>query len=323
MNVAYITDDGFIEHCGVSILSLLENNQDLSELNVYVLSMSLAADNVNNLKSLCDTYNRKLTIIPIDDYIKKIGFQFNTTGFNPIVLARLFLAEYLPSYIDRVLYLDADVVVNDNISAVEGIDISNSYIAAVPELYMPGQNKKIIGFTSKDTYYNAGVLYINLQMWREHNLKESFLIYYKMMSGKLPYNDQDIINYCCKDYVVTLPQEYNMSPNLPFFPRWFMKWLQPSYFYEKDLYSQMIIKPKIIHYLGDERPWIKGNHNYYKDIYEKYKAISLWKDSPLIGGRERYMFCYHLLNMITKVFPHGRLLFSKFIGINIYKWKKK
>lgn len=324
MNFVYITDDNYVIHCGISILSLLENNKGIDDICIYILNNGISDENQKRLSDVCERYGRRLYFIDASDYSERVGFEFNTTGFNSIVLARLFLAEFLPDEIKKIVYLDCDIIVSGDVSGLHEYDLSGKYIAAVPELYMPERNKRELGMQKGETYFNAGMLLINLEMWRREKLARKFMEFYRLREGMLPYNDQDIINYCCKGYVLPLPQKYNMSPNLPFFPRWFMVRLQPGYKTSTvKEYRDMIDNPCIVHYLGDERPWINGNKNYYRGLYEKYKSMTVWADAPLVKGREWYMFCYHLLNILTIICPWGRVLFSNFIGINVYKWFKK
>ena len=324
MNVVYATDDNYAAQCGISMLSLMDNNSDLDDIHFYVLDNGIRQENIDKLIKQCDEYGRSISFIDASDFMDRVGFEFNTTGFNPIVLARLFLADYLPESVGFCLYIDCDTVVTGNLSDILDIDMSSKYFAAVPELFMPVNNKLAIGFEAGDMYYNAGILWINLELWRAVDAKSAFLDFYREKEGMLPYNDQDILNYCCKGRIEKLPQKYNMSPNLPYFPRSFMVKLQPGYKTDTVAeYKDMIEHPAIVHFLGDERPWIHGNKNYYREYFYKYRARSLWPDSEIIYGRELYMFCYHVLNLITRVCPWFREIFSSYIGINVYKWFKK
>lgn len=141
-----------------------------------------------------------------------------------------------------------------------------------------------------------------------------------------------------------------MNPNLPYFPYWYMRRVQPAYCEGsktssqrgedsqsqkselpeseqgkggRTYYENQIRHPVIVHYMGDERPWLEGNHNYYRGLYEQYKAESLWAEEPPEPTNRGYLLGYHVLNRITRVMPHFRMLFTNLIGINIYQWKKK
>ena len=82
----------------------------------------------------------------------------------------------------------------------------------------------------------------------------------------------------------------------------------------------MINEPAMIHFLGDERPWVKGNQNPYRDIFYKYQYDSGWLDIAWITGKEKYMAVYHMLNVMTKIIPPVRTLLTNILGINKFKW---
>lgn len=216
--------------------------------------------------------------------------------------------------------MDCDVIINASLKELENTALENFAFAAVPELCMPPAQKNYLGLKKTDQYYNAGVLLINLDYWRKYNLSQQFIDYYATMNGQLLYSDQDILNHCCKGHILPLSHRYNLSPALPYFPRYFIKKYQPAYYCRtKKEYQDILKHPSIIHFLGDERPWMRGNFNVYRKVYEHYKACSPWKSEPLIPGREFYLFCYHILNCITFICPWFRKEFTKWIGIRYYQ----
>ncbi len=324
MNVIYVSDNTYAKYLGISMFSLLDNNRDLEEIAVYILSKEIDKKNTARLYKIAEKYHRSIEFIDITEFEKKIPFTFDTSGYNPIVLSRLFLCSYLPEGVERILYLDCDIIVNGSIKELETVSFNQNLIAAVPELYMPAEKKALIGLVKKETYYNAGVLLVNMELWRHEKIENAFIEYYRTMKGQLLYNDQDILNHCCKGRILRLSHTYNLSPNIFYFHRYFVKRLQPAYDTDSAReYAQIISSPVIIHYMGDERPWIAGNKNRYRKQYEYYFYRSPWRKEPLVGGQRLYMLCYHILNVITFICPWFRILFSKLIGINKYKWFSK
>ena len=324
MNIIYVSNDNYAKYLGVSMLSLFDNNKELNEITVYILSQKISPENKGRLCLMAEEYHRTVRFIDIAEFEKLIPFDFHASGYNPITLSRLFLCSYLPPDIEHILYLDCDIIVNGFIGGLETVSLKENLVAAVPELYMPADKKALIGIEKSETYYNAGVLWVNLALWRQMGMESAFMDYYRSMNGQLLYNDQDIINHCCKGKILTLSHTYNLSTNLFYFPRYFVRKLQPAYDTSSaKAYSQILSSPAIIHYMGDERPWIAGNHNKYRRQYEYYWKKSCWRDEPLIEGQKLYMFCYHALNLITLVCPWFRMMFSRLIGINKYKWFSK
>lgn len=324
MDVVYASNDAYAWILCVSMLSLFECNRGMGRIRVFVLSDSISAENIGKLSDVSSRYGRELVIVDAGTFKAKIPFDFNTSGYNPITLSRLFLCDYLPDDVHSVVYLDCDTVVSDSLAELENIDFGDNLVAAVPELNMPPENKKVIGFARDDCYYNAGVLVSNLDLWRSENIEKKFLDYYAEKNGQLLYNDQDIINHCCKGRIRTLGLKYNISGNHYYFHRFMIKKLQPSYDVSDIAeYRKIMKRPAIIHYMGDERPWIAGNRNRFRHYFEEYKSMSPYSDVPFIEGRRFYVWCYHMLNLITFVCPWFRVLFTKFIGINKYIWAGK
>ena len=283
MNIIYASNDNYAQYLGISMLSLMENNRDMEEIVIYVLDQGISPENKNKLQKVIRQYDRKMVYIDIAEFEKMIPFEFDASGYNPITLSRLFLCSYLPDHINRILYLDCDTIVSGSITELETVSFDGNYVAAVPELLMPIEKKALIGHANDETYYNAGVLLVNMDLWRQDKIEREFVEYYRFMNGRLLYNDQDIINHCCKGRIKKLSHTYNLSTNL---------------FYE-------------------------GNYNKYRKFYYQYKEMSPWKEEPMICGQKIYMFCYHMLNVITFICPWFRVAFSRLIGINKYKWFSK
>lgn len=324
MNIVYIATNSYVSALGISLTSLFENSKDIVSLNIYFLSPDLNHTNQSLLTNLAEKYKRKIYYININDYQDIFSHSSHTSGFHPIVLARLLLSEYLPESLTSVLYLDCDVIINSSIAELQNINLSNYAFAAIPELYMPPARKRQLGLALSQPYYNSGVLLINLSFWRTHNLKDKFFEYYNKAGEKLLYPDQDVLNFCCQNQILELSHKYNFSPALRYFPRYFIKKYQPAYYRKnKEDYFAIIKKPAIIHFLGEERPWFRGNFNPYRNIYKYYKELSPWKNMAQIQGKEIFLLCYHFLNCITVICPWFRKLFTELIGIRYYKIAKK
>lgn len=321
MNIVYASNDAYVPFLGISLFSLLENNRQLDRIRVFVLSDKISDENKGILNHMVLQYGREIEYIDLKEMTDFIPFHFDTFGFHPIVLSRLFLDVLLNDEIQQTLYLDCDTIVDGSLAELEKVDLQGDYVGMVPELYMPVTNKKLIGLKPSEPYYNAGVILFNLKLIRKDGMREQFLRYYQERNGELLYNDQDIINYCCKGRICRLDHRYNLSPNLVYFPRYFIKNLQPAYYRENAAeYSSILKNPVIIHFMGDERPWIRGNHNAYRNRFEKYRDMSPWQNLTMIEGQGLYMMCYHILNVLTRICPWFRMAFTNLIGINKYAW---
>jgi lipopolysaccharide biosynthesis glycosyltransferase len=317
----YASNDGYAPLLGVSLYSLLKNNKEEQEIRLFIFNNAISQENISRLKKTAGDFGREITFIDISDLEQRIGFPINSCGYNITTFARLFIEDLLPEETDKLLYLDSDIIVRDSLKELWETDIEDYLLGAVVEVYMPENRKKVIGLEKEEPYYNAGMLLINRAKWQKQGMKEAFFNYYRRMQGELLYNDQDIINHCCRGQIKAVHPTYNFEPNVYYFPYNYMRKINPLYFTGNRLgYQTMIASPKMIHFLGDERPWVKGNQNPYSRVFLEYMEESGWKDVPWVEGKETYMLTYHLLNVMTRICPPLRTLATNLIGINKFKW---
>jgi len=320
MNIIYTLNNKFVPQVGASIISVCENNKSIDDITFYIISKEITEHNKEKLKKIVQKYNRKLIIKELGDVKKYFDFEFNTTGWNSIVLARLILDKFLPENIDKILYLDGDTIVRGSLKELWNTDINNYVLGASIEPTVDKTRKKNLGLESKP-YYNAGVLLVNLKKWREINAGKIILEYYKNHNGQLFANDQDAINGCLVDNIYTLLPKYNFYNIFYQYPYSFLKKLmKPCEYIDKEKFDECIKNPVIIHYLGEERPWREGNHHKYKNDYQKYLNQTPWQNSDIEKGWKLYFSCWYVFNFITKPFPRLRytiinLLIPMFIKI--------
>ena len=128
MNIVYTTNDLFCAKVGASICSIFENNKSADDITIFIIGQSLSTKNIKNFSILASEYHRKIEIIPLDNLNKFIPFTFDTSGWNPIVLARLILDHLLPESIDRILYIDGDTVILRSLSALWNTDLKGNVL---------------------------------------------------------------------------------------------------------------------------------------------------------------------------------------------------
>lgn len=116
---------------------------------------------------------------------------------------RLLCASYIPQDVERLLYLDIDIRVLKDIRGVfADYDLSNSLLAgqldhALPlDDFMTKRSDSERIYIPRETYFNAGVMLINLKMWREIDVES--IAFNLIKNYKLECHDQTIINYICK-----------------------------------------------------------------------------------------------------------------------------
>lgn len=328
MNIVYTLNNKFVPQVAASICSVCENNTNFDQIIFYLFSMKISNENKKNLSKLIKKYNRECKIIELENLNDYFDFKFDTNGWNPIVLSRLLVDKILPENISKVLYLDGDTIVRNNLYDLWNDDMDGMVIGASIEPTVDKSRKKLLGLEYSH-YYNSGVLLINLEKWRQENTGLRIIDFYKKHDGKLFAPDQDAINGALKNEIYTLLPKYNFYNIFWQYPYSFLRKLESpaEYISQKD-FLECQINPSIIHYLGEERPWRRYNTHLYKNDYVKYLSKTPWKNTGFEDGWRIYFICWNIFNVITKPFPAFRYaiinsLIPLFMKIRSNKLKKK
>lgn len=306
MNILYTLNDKFVPQVAGGICSICENNKDVDDINFYLISNGISEENKKELEKFVKKYNRNIEIKELGNIKEYFDFEFDTTGWNSIVLARLILDKFLPEDVDKILYLDGDTIVRGELKEFWDTNLENYILAASIEPTVDRKRKINLGL-EYFPYYNAGVLLINLKKWREEKTGKAILDFYKEHNGKLFANDQDAINGALAGKIYTVSPEYNFYNIFYQYPYKFLeKLMKPVEYIGKESFDKARENPIIIHYLGEERPWGRGNTHKYKDDYIKYLDKTPWKGQNYEDGWKLYFICWNIFNILTKPFPRLR-----------------
>ena len=123
------------------------------------------------------------------------------TWYGFMTTLRAGLTRLLPSSLDRVLWLDPDTVVCDDISDIWNTDLQRKYFAAVEEVRNHNHTLK--------PYFNAGVMLMNLRLLRDDKMDE--LIINEINIKHYEHLEQDVLNYFCHLRIRRLPSCYSDS----------------------------------------------------------------------------------------------------------------
>ncbi len=324
MNIIYASNDSYARHLAVSMCSLFDRNQQCPSINVYVLSAGISENSGDKLRRIGDQYGRKLEILELGDLKDRFDYTVDTGGYDISIMSRLFMGEMLPRDVDRALYLDCDTVIAQPLDRLWNTDLQGKLVGAVMEPTIYEAVKESIGLGHGDPYYNSGVLLVDLKQWREEGVQQKLLDYWKEKGGKLFASDQDVINGALKDRIKPLPPKYNFFTNYRYFSYGDLIRRCPSYgAVTEEMFVTAKKHPAIIHYAGDERPWVRGNLNHYRRAYDIYLAKTPWAGTPKERGRELYMLAYHGLDYVTVLWPEVRWIISRGFGMKLVESRKR
>ncbi len=326
MNIVYNTDNNFVPQVCASICSVCENNADVENIHFHILGAELSEESKNNLCKLADSYSRELFCYEIGNINSRFDFSFDTHGWRPVILPRLPIDKIIPDTISRVIYLDGDTIVRSSISALDSMNLDGCPIAGIIEPTVNKNQLDIIGLSGKP-YINSGVMVIDADMWRKQNIGSAIIDYYASHDGRLFAPDQDAINGAMKGKIKYISPTYNYCNTFDIYSyKSICKIAKPvdyRHFVSEETFNEAHNDPKIIHYLGEERPWRTGNRHRFRSDFEKYLSLTPYGNMPFEEGWQTYFSCFYLFNAIMKPMPVLRYkIITKLIPA-FMKYRKK
>lgn len=290
MNIVCATDHNYVQHCCVMLASFFENNPK-GEHAVYLLTESLDKSDLDFIQKVVNSYRGRFFYYFIDSQLLincpiKVTDHLSIATYN-----RLFMAALLPDDVDKVLYLDCDIIVNSNIDELWETPLEDNYVvAAVDEMgCCAGDVHERLGFDAKYGYFNAGVLLVNLHYWRKHNMTSAFLEYIEHNLDKLNAHDQDVLNAFFYDKVIHVSLAWNVELIFYFYG------IIKKFNFDRGL-RYVLRHPKILHFTWKPKPWEPSCQHPFRINYYRYlKKIGenpLSFRATLQALWDKYYFCF-------------------------------
>ena len=188
----------------VSINSVLRNSNKNKTTIVYhiLFHEDLSRKKINKLKSLLLLYPTNLEMIFYN--MGNLFSEYKGRRFNNVAFYRLLAPIFIP--VEKIIYLDSDVLVFKDLEEMYNLDLKNNYILGFLDILSNGVD--YLGLKS-EKYINSGVLLINLDLIRKHQKYYEILYMYKN-NKKLENNDQTIINYVFYPNIGILPSKFGI-----------------------------------------------------------------------------------------------------------------
>lgn len=282
INILCATDDNYVPYCGIMLTSVFFNNRD-ADILVYVITQGLTPKNSNSLTKLASQYGQKIEFVTAD--VESINFPIWEGDHVSIgAYLRLFAADLLPNNISKVLYLDCDIIVNKSLQELWNTDISNIAAGVIIDSgHFIEDRNMMCGLENAEQYFNSGVMLINLDYWREHNLLSDFLEFIKSHKDVLRSHDQDVLNATLKGHTVYLPIIYNFQ-DFYLFPPYFDKYGDKL---KHNILSMRNDDIAIFHLSMPVKPLSCWHYTYpFHALWRKYKIISNWKRIPYSNSQK-------------------------------------
>jgi lipopolysaccharide biosynthesis glycosyltransferase len=256
----------YAKHAAVCIVSLLEHNPWAFFDIVVVSTGDLGAEAAKLRRTLAAYPNCALKTIRFD---ARAGIKLPVRAHYSVdIYTRLWVADFFPATVSKVLYLDSDMVVTGDIGGLWRAELGEAVLGAVT---IPGSTRCApLGIPEKFGYFNSGVLLIDLARWRREDVLERLIAYLTANYDKIVDPDQDMLNACLYDRRLPLPYIYNAIS--PFFLDYHPLGIGA------DELAAVRANARIVHFNGASKPWSYLCRHPRRAEYSRQLANTEWRD---------------------------------------------
>lgn len=278
MKIILCSDEHYAMPCAACIASIFENNKD-EQVEVDILTNGFCEETVVKFNRLASSYSQRIGVITVDDskFVSlKVSFLFPKSIYYRFLIPSLF------PQCDKALYLDCDIIVNGQLTSLWNTSLEGQACACVED-----QTSDDIRHSHRTgvagSYFNSGMMLINLKYWREHNIAEKCIEFINEHPERCLYPDQDALNHVLANKVIWLPYCYNFQ-----------------YLMYGDKYGLMLSRDKwseidknkghevIVHYSFFIKPWHKDCSHPLRDLFFKYLAFTPWAGFKPYSRRDTF-----------------------------------
>ncbi len=261
LHFAFGIDKNFVIGLGVLIYSIIYHNPE-RKLSFHICTDGINEKDVSRFREYCKDENIGIKLYFVDKkQLSSLSIGFTLTEAT---YYRFLISDELYGKIEKFLYLDSDMLCLGNIEELWSNNFGDYTVMAIRDLDgMDNYAKKTLNLQGRH-YFNAGLLYINVNKWMRNGISEKAINL--LLNGcKYKYMDQDLLNKLLDGKVKFISDIWNLVYNLVY-----MK--QP-----------LNEKTKFIHFAGTAKPWQEWAPEYHSavQLYRTFWSNSPWKGEPV------------------------------------------
>lgn len=188
------SDNNYAPFVATTMASILSNTK--SYIDFYILDGGIKEDNkerINSLKKNFNNFHLEFLKTNVNEFFRsfKISGHLNLTTYS-----RLLISILKPT-LSKVLYLDTDIIVLDDINSLYQINLDKYALGAAwhPSRILYNNDTKVpLELSNEHKYFNAGVLLIDIQKWKKNNVIENLFLIQKKYNNNILHADETLLN---------------------------------------------------------------------------------------------------------------------------------
>ena len=271
--IACASDHRYIQPLAAMLRSTIDNFGEDRELEIHVIQSGITgADRdritkgwpANTRVNWIDAHESEYAGLPL-------------WGRMPVsTYFKLGLPDLLPSNVEKVVWLDCDVIVLDDITGLWEIPLASAPLAAVQDAIVPlvssvcGIGKyREIGIPGTAPYFNAGVMVVDVAAWRRESVAARAMDYLKRYQDSVTFWDQEGLNAALAGRWLSLEPRWNHNASIP----------------RRGSFNDEL--PSIAHFAGGLKPWRYPTRDSLRSLYYVYldkTAFAGWRPAPSLAG---------------------------------------
>jgi lipopolysaccharide biosynthesis glycosyltransferase len=251
-NICCVINTNYVGQFKVTAYSLVSNNKHLN-ICIHLLYGNLTEDDINNITKFIDKIGLSIKFYKIDesifDGLPKMSYDTSYTAYYKV------LVPYYLNYLNKVLFLDCDILVKGNIADFYELD-RGTFLTCVEDYVISHKKREHVQLITgnKDAkYFNSGVMLFDFKYNDMIIGKEQLINYIKNNLSVIKWHDQDILNCFYWSSCSYVDEKYN----------YLTVYKKISEFFIRKRTDEIII----VHY-ANWKPW---NNNYIGKCYGLYK----------------------------------------------------
>lgn len=208
ITIVSAANEKFVPHLATLFLSLLQTKKSESIFNFYVIDDHISLISKDRLNRMINGYNATISSLQIDT------LEFEDMVESDRIPTIAYLRTAIPNFlkrtdIHRAIYLDCDIVALQPIEDIWSIDLGDKSVAAIEDagFHQPLDAMEIDAMSN--TYFNSGVMIIELDKWRAKKITEQVLKFASTNQEELRFYDQDALNALLHDRWLVLHPKWN------------------------------------------------------------------------------------------------------------------
>ena len=258
--IASGADNRYALPLGVTLYSALANLSAGRTVFLYILDGGISEKNRCKLTRVLNLPYIKVHLEWLQPDLSLISDVKTSKWHSHAAYLRLLLPSLLPQQIDRILYLDCDLVVEKNLGLLWEMELDDHCALAVQDYWnpyvscpdaLPATYQKL-GLAHDTPYCNTGVMMINLKAWREEEISHKVLEYTQKFRQYVHYADQDGINAIIAGRWGRLNPKWNVMIHII---ESYGKYFSISHEERRHAQEAFMSDPYILHFTSRMKPW--------------------------------------------------------------------